>query len=332
MSGGWLALAALLCFIGASLAFTAWAVRRIEARFPPVGDLVDCGDGAIHIVERPALGPERGTIVLAHGASGNHADMLAALGERLAALGFRTLAVDRPGHGWSARHGGRKLSSPALQAGVLRAALARRGVTNAIVVAHSWAGVLGLAMALDAPEFTSGLVLLAPVSHPWPGGVGWHYELASKPVFGWLFRHLIVVPAGLMAMKGGVASVFAPGLPPANYIERTKLPLMLRPAHFLANAEDVADLKPFVSAMAPRYGAIRTPTAIVTGDSDGVVYTHIHSLGCARDIPGATLTMLSGVGHSPHYAAPDRVIAAILAVERRALAAKPTPLPTESPA
>ncbi len=95
---------------------------------------------------------------------------------------------------------------------------------------------------------------------------------------------------------------------------------MLRPAHFLANAEDVVDLKPFVTAMAPRYGEIKAPTAIVTGDRDGVVYTHIHSLGCARDIPGATLTTLEGVGHSPHHTAPDRVIAAILEAERRALA------------
>jgi pimeloyl-ACP methyl ester carboxylesterase len=332
MSGVWLVVAALLCLLAASLAFTHWAARRIEALFPPVGHLVDIGDDAIHVVERPALGPERGIIVLAHGASGNHADMMVALGDKLAALGFRTLAVDRPGHGWSSRRLGRALSSPARQAAALRAALARRGVTRAIVVAHSWAGVLGLAMALDAPEFTSGLVLLAPVSHPWPGGVGWHYELASRPILGWLFRHLIVMPAGLMAMKGGVASVFAPGQPPADYIERTKLPLMLRPAHFLANAEDVADLKPFVIAMAPRYGAIRAPTAIVTGDSDGVVYTHIHSLGCARDIRDASLSILEGVGHSPHFAAPDSVIAAILEVERRTLAAELAPLPAQSPA
>jgi pimeloyl-ACP methyl ester carboxylesterase len=332
MSGVCLTLAALLCLFGALLAFSHWNARRIEARYPAVGALVDAGDGAIHVVERPALGSERGTVVLAHGASGNHADMLMALGDRLAALGFRTLSIDRPGHGWSSRRFGRKLSSPALQAAVLRSALARRGVKSAIVVAHSWAGALGLAMALDAPEFMSGLVLLAPVSHPWPGGVGWRYELACKPIIGWLFRHLIVMPVGLTAMKGGVASVFAPGRPPDDYIERTKLPLMLRPAHFLANAQDVCDLKPFVTAMAARYGEIRTPIVIVTGDSDGVVYTHIHSIGCARDIPGATLKVLKGVGHSPHFAAPDSVIAAILEVERRAFAGAVPPMTAKSPA
>ena len=63
---------------------------------------------------------------------------------------------------------------------------------------------------------------------------------------------------------------------------------------------------------------IAAPTAIVTGDSDAVVYAHIHSIGCARDIPRATLTTLKGVGHSPHHSAPESVIAAIVEAERRA--------------
>jgi pimeloyl-ACP methyl ester carboxylesterase len=324
--------AALVGVVAALFIFTHWRARRIAALFPPIGDLVNAGEGAVHIVERAAIGPERGAVVLVHGASGNHADMMVALGARMAALGFRTIAVDRPGHGWSSRFPGRGRSSPTRQAALIRAALARRGVTQAIMVVHSWAGVLGLAMALDAPEFTRGLVLLAPVSHPWPGGVSWYYKVAVTPGLGLLFRHLVVMPAGLMAMKAGVASVFAPGRSPSDFIGATKLLLMLRPAHFLANAEDVVDLKPFVQTLAPRYGQIRAPTVIVTGDADGVVYTHIHSLGCARDIPGATLTTLRDIGHSPHYSAPDSVVAAILETERRALADEAVRRTAESPA
>jgi len=320
MNGAVASLAALLGAGGALFAFTLWQVRRVEARYPPVGVLVDAGEEVVHLVERPAIGPERGVVLLVHGASGNHADMMAALGAPLAALGFRTLAVDRPGHGWSSRRSGRRLSSPQRQAALIRAALASRGVTQAIVVVHSLAGVLGLAMALEAPAFTRALVLLAPVSHPWPGGVDWRYAVAAAPWLGWWFRRLVVFPAGLATMAAGVRSVFAPNPPPACYIEATKLALVLRPAHFLANAQDVADLKAFVKALAPRYPEIRAPTAILTGDSDGVVYTHIHALGCARDIPGATLCALEGTGHSPHHSAPDIVVAAILEVERRSRA------------
>jgi pimeloyl-ACP methyl ester carboxylesterase len=316
MGAVWLFATTLLIVLCALLVFTHWRVRRIETRFPPVGDRA----GGIHIVDQPAQGRERGSILLVHGASGNHADMTAALGPRLTELGFRTLAVDRPGHGWSAPRRGRRSSSPALQSALIREALARRGVTQAIVVVHSWAGVVGLALALEAPAFTRALVLLAPASHPWPGGVSWYYTLAATRGFGWLFRHLVVMPIGLLTMRSGVDSVFAPGRSPADYIDATKLPLVLRPAQFLANAEDVVDLKSFVVDWAPRYGEIGAPTAIVTGDSDGIVYTHIHALGCARDIPGATLTTLKGVGHSPHHSAPESVVAAILEVERRALA------------
>jgi pimeloyl-ACP methyl ester carboxylesterase len=298
--------------------FTALASRVIAARFPPVGERVPIGDLSIHVVERPPIGSERSAVLLVHGASGNFADLDFALGERLAALGFRVFAVDRPGHGWSDRLAGASAASPAEQAAALRAALATRGVERALVVVHSLAGMLGLAMALDAPQFTRGLVLLAPVSHPWPGGVAWYYRLAASRILGPAFRRVFVLPAGLLSTRGAVREVFAPSPTPQDYVVATRLPLVFRPRHFRANAEDIVAAEAHVAALSPRYSTIRVPTAIVTGDRDGVVYANIHAAGCARDIPGATLTVLPGVGHSPHYSAPDSVVAAIVEVEARA--------------
>jgi pimeloyl-ACP methyl ester carboxylesterase len=315
-----LGLGILAALVAALFLFTFVESRRIAARYPPVGALVETGEGAIHVIERAPDAPERGAVLLVHGASGNFADMSLALSDRLAALGFRVFAVDRPGHGWSARIGGRAASAPARQAAALREALERRGVSQAIVCAHSLAGVLGLAMALDAPAFVRGLVLLAPVSHPWPGGVAWYYRLAASRTFGPPFRRLIVLPAGLASLRAGVRGVFEPNGTPPDYIGRTRLPLVLRPAHFKANAEDVADVEAHVAALSPRYREIRVPTAIVSGEADGVVFTHIHSKGCARDIPGARLTLLAGLGHSPHHSAPEAVVAAILDVDARAAA------------
>ena len=317
-------LAALVGAVTAALfLFTLTETRRIERRYPPVGHLIDVGGGAIHAVETPPAGGERGAVMLVHGASGNFADLDTALAQQLSNHGFRVFSVDRPGHGWSARLSWREASSPEWQAKILRAALARRGVDRAIVVVHSLAGALGLAMALNAPAFVRGLVLLAPVSHPWPGGVSWYYPWAASRLWGPLFRWLIALPAGLCVLPRGVASVFAPSPAPPDYIERTRLPLMLRPWTFRANAEDVTALKGHVTALSKRYREIDKPTAIVTGDQDGVVYAHIHSVGCERDIPGATLTILEGVGHSPHYSAPEQVIEAILGVDRRAREQEP---------
>jgi hypothetical protein len=78
-------LAALFCLVGALFLFTHWRTRQIEARFPAVGVILDAGGGLLHIVEQAPIGPERGVVLLVHGASGNHADMMVALGPRLAA-------------------------------------------------------------------------------------------------------------------------------------------------------------------------------------------------------------------------------------------------------
>jgi len=163
-----------------------------------------------------------------------------------------------------------------------------------------------------------GLALIAPVSHPWPGGVAWYYTLGAHPLFGPPFRRLLALPIGLARMTSAVASVFAPDRAPPNFIEATRLPLVLRPLHFSANCEDVACAEGAVAALSPRYHGIRVPTEVVTGDSDGVVYADIHASGLARDIPDAQLTTLEAVGHAPHHVAPERIAAVILEAERRA--------------
>lgn len=308
----------ILTFAALSL-FTSFMARRFEARFPPTGDLVEIGGGAIHVVEAPPQGAERAVVLLLHGASGNHADMMRALARPLAALGFRVVAVDRPGHGWSSRILGRAASSPSRQASLIEAAITPRGIDRAIVVGHSLGCVSALALSIAEPSLVRALVLLAPVSHPWPGGVNWHYTLGARPWIGWIFRQVFVMPLGLLLLPAGVREVFAPQAPPPGYAELTGLKLVFRPSHFRANAEDVADLKPFVTEQAQRYGSIAAPTEIVTGDSDNVVYAHIHSAGCARDIPRAVFTKLPGVGHSPHHCATESVVSAILRAERRAV-------------
>ncbi len=311
-------LAFALALIAALLIFSAVETRRIEARYPPTGTRIEGGAAAIHVLERAPRGQPRGAVLMIHGASGNAADLDVALADRLSEAGFRVLSVDRPGHGWSARIGGRRGSSPLLQAEAIVRAAQILGVTQAIVVGHSLGCITSLAMALEAPGFVRGLTLIAPVSHPWPGGVAWYYTAGADALFGPPLRRLLTLPVGMARMRGAVRGVFAPNPAPPSFIEETRLPLVLRPLHFRANCEDVAHAEAAVAGLSPRYGAIRAPTEIVTGDSDSVVYAHIHSAGCAGDIPGARLTTLEGVGHSPHHVAPERMVEIILAAERRA--------------
>jgi pimeloyl-ACP methyl ester carboxylesterase len=299
--------------------FSAWESRRIASRYPPQGSFVEIQSGRLHYSERMPVGAARDTIVLLHGASGSQADMMLALGDRLAARGFRVLAFDRPGLGWSDRPEGLVADAAAAQARDIRAGLERLGVEGAIIVGHSLAGIVATNFALDQSDFTRGLVLLAPVTHPWPGGdIDWYYGIASNPWTGWLFTHLLTVPVGLATIDRALVSVFAPQPVPEDYAARTGVELVLRPDSFRANAWDVSGTYDIVSTQAPRLHGITAPTAIVTGDRDNIVLTAIHSYGSARDIPGASLTVLPGVGHSPHWAAPDVVVREIERVADRA--------------
>ena len=316
MIEAWIGGAAALSF-----SFTLLLCLDLRRRFPSVGHRVNVGPGRLHIVETAPRAPARGAVLLVHGASGNFADPHVALAERLAGEGFRVFAVDRPGHGYSDRLGGRSATSPRRQAAWIRAGLESLGVADAILVVHSLAGVLGLAMALDSPSFTRGLVLLSPVSHPWRTGVSWYYTLAATPVVGALFCWLVAPAAGLALTPGALRSVFAPNAAPPDYARRTRLALLFRPWHFRANAEDFVDLCAEAAALSPRYREIVAPTAIATGAQDKLVSIDIHARACAREIPGATLQLLPGIGHSPHFAATEAVVATILEVAARAQAA-----------
>ena len=291
--------------------------RRIARAHPPAGIFIDVEGARIHLVDLKPAGAVRGNVLLLHGASGNQADMVVPLAAGLLAAGFRVLAPDRPGHGWSSRPAGAAEGSPARQALLLVAALERAGVRQAIVVGHSWSGALATNLALDHAAFTRALVLLAPVTHPWPGGISWYYRPASLPLIGWLFTRLLTLPAGLLLMPAAIAEVFSPQVPPPDFVHRTGVRLVLRPEAFRANAQDVAGLYEFVCAQAPRLSEIAVPTAILAGDADKIVYTHIHSVQSHQEIRGASLRIVPGLGHSPHHAATEDVIATIIEVAGR---------------
>ncbi len=303
-----LAVVAILC---ATRAMTVLEAARIEAAHPPLGRFVEVDGGKLHVLELDAAASDDPLpVVLVHGASGNLEDLRLALGERLAAS-RRIILVDRPGLGWSERPGGAADASPARQAALIVQALERIGVGRFVLLGHSLGGAVASALALAFPARVAGLVLLAPVTHPWKGGLAWYNAVLSMPVLGPIFARTIAVPLALLLLNRGVAEVFEPQPPPADYVRRAAIRLLLRPAQFVANAQDLAALKPFVSVQAPRYGEISAPTVILTGSADTTVSPHIHARAMAAAMPHARLIMLPGVGHMPHHAAADVVVAAI---------------------
>jgi pimeloyl-ACP methyl ester carboxylesterase len=195
-----------------------------------------------------------------HGASANLETMRQPLGEMLAG-NYRVILIDRPGHGWSARA---RLddSTPAIQARMIDEALEKLGVGPAIFVVHSWSGALGARMALDYPERVAGLVMLAPVAYPWPGGVGWYNKLVTTPVIGPVLAYTITLPLGYFLTEPGARGVFLPQIMPDDFVRRTATSLLLRPREFLANARDLVALREAVKEQAPRYGDEHSLTAV----------------------------------------------------------------------
>jgi pimeloyl-ACP methyl ester carboxylesterase len=296
---------------GVARAITVITATRTEVAHSPSGRFVELEGAKLHVLELgAAASADQLPIVLIHGASGNLEELRLAIGQRLAAS-RRVILLDRPGHGWSERPGGVADASPARQAALIAAVLDRIGVARFVLLGHSLGGAVASALALAFPTRVVGLVLLAPVTHPWKGGLTWYNAVLSTPVLGPIFAHTIAVPLALLLLKRGIASVFAPQPPPADFVRRAAIRLLLRPAQFLANAQDIAALKPFVAAQAPRYGEIGIPTVILTGTADTTVSPRIHARAIAAVIPQARLIMLTGIGHMPHHVATDAVIAAV---------------------
>ncbi|HEV2557487.1 MAG TPA: alpha/beta hydrolase [Microvirga sp.] len=306
-------------FAGGAL-LTVIITWRIEAKYPPIGRFVDVAGGRLHYVEMgPQQGPALGTVVLIHGASSNVGDGIKSLGERLSER-HRVIVVDRPGHGWSDPIGGPERAKPARQATAIAEGLRKLGVSRAVVAGHSWGGSVTPHLALDHMDVTGAIVQLSAVTHPWPGGaISWYYHPAAS-FLGWVFTRTFATPIGSLLVGATVDAVFTPQNSPPHYAEVARIALVLRPPVFQANAQDVAGLHAAVSEQSPRYKDIRIPTTVIGGDADRIVWTDLHARSFAREVPGAKLIVLPGIGHMPHHAAKDLVIAEI-----EALVAQVTP-------
>ena len=212
-----LALGALLTAIG------SWLIGRAH---PPRGRFVKVRHMRQHVVELGTAAVDAPPIVLIHGAGVNLEDMRLALGERLAAR-HRVILIDRAGLGWSKRRG-RDGSALQVQAAILREVLDQLGIARAMIAGHSWGGAVAASFALDYPDRTAALALLAspfyPLAHPTTS----LYALFAMPVVGWIYARTLALPLGLPFIGLALGSAFLPQLPPRDYLKGSAALLLLR--------------------------------------------------------------------------------------------------------
>ena len=279
--------------------------RQAEAAFPPTGRLVTVDGRQVHADVRGS-GPD---VVLIHGASGNTRDFTFALADVLARE-FRVISLDRPGLGWSDSAGPDGVS-PLVQADILRAAALHLGVRRPVVVGHSYGGSVAMAWALRDPAGTGAVVSLAGATMPWPGGLGPWYAITSSDIGGATVVPLVAAFAPMSRAERAIESIFAPDPVPAGYAAYIGAGLTLRRDTLRVNAQQVNGLKPHLTWMAERYPQLNVPVEILHGTADTIVPAAVHAQPMAALLPDARLSLLDGIGHMPHHARPDQVIAAI---------------------
>jgi pimeloyl-ACP methyl ester carboxylesterase len=283
---------------------------QAELENPPMGRMIDLSDGSrLHYVERGSGPP----VLLIHGALMQAEDMamslLGPLSER-----YRTIVIDRPGHGYSTRPG--QLSSPhaasmAAQARMIHEAMRIIGVEKPIIVGHSLGGTVALAYAVQFPEHISGIVSLAGYCFPTPRFDLMPIMLNGVPVVGPISAHTVSAVFGRLYLSAMISRIFAPNPIPNYFQERFPGGMLLRPRQLCANGEDFSAMVTGAASMYHRYHQIQVPVAILSGTEDKIVWPQYHGKPLQKIIADATLEMLPGVGHMLHHIKPDAVIAAV---------------------
>lgn len=207
---------------------------------------------------------------------------------------LRVVAIDLRGHGGSTRPAtGYSVGAMAADVVALAEALDLRDLT---VVGHSLGSFVAREVARRLPGRTTGLILLGS---------------AAVPRNAALVRFAAVLRDLPDTMPPGVVREF----------QRTRLGKAV-PSDFFDRILATSGRLPttvwrqVVAGLAAwgdrdRLAALYVPTMVIVGDRD-VVVPDAEQVALFRALPLGELRLISGVGHAPHWEAPNRVAAELL--------------------
>ncbi len=311
-------LAALLAILG-WIGWNAMVTRRLaadaERRIPRIGKTVAVGGDAVHYVDQGSGRP----ILFVHGLGGQlhhfRQTVFPAMGD-----GFRLVAMDRPGSGYSTRvSSGARIPQ---QAEAIANFIDAVGLEKPLLVGHSLGGAIALRVALDHPDKISGLALISPLTHyvPTPpkefGGL-----YIRSPLMRRIVAATLAVPAGLKTAQQTLDFVFGPQPVPADYAIGGGGYLGLRPGHFYATSSDLVAVEQDLPGQMERYGEIAMPVGILFGSRDRVLHHTRHGLAMEGKIEGVDIEILEGIGHMPQFVEAEKVAAFVRRMAGKAFAA-----------
>lgn len=212
----------------------------------------------------------------------------------LADNGFRVIAVDLVGFGWSEKPRSFEYSIEA-QARVMSRFMDRLGIRQATIVGNSYGGAVALNLALDHPKCVDKLILVDPVTNDEP---------KDHPILRLVsFRGLGEIITPLVAdSRFFLRSRMQQTLARANHhlitderMNAIRRPLLSKEAHhsLLATSRNW-DAK----RLEKEARLIRQPTLIIWGEEDKVIPIK-HGYKLHNEMPNSRLVVLKDCGHVP---------------------------------
>jgi len=251
-------------------------------------------------------------VVLIHGNAGSVEDFE---GRTLSLLSahYRVLAIDRPGHGRSDRPA--RNASVEFQADLLHHTLSILGISDPILVGHSWGAALALAYALRYPSDVSAMVLLAPAAYPDDSGDGLLRTATRVPLIGDLTLFFGKVLIGRHLLKAALGRAFSPQPVSEEYF-RIANSRWLDRKHLRAYVEDEASLNDSLKRMSKRYSEISVPVIIVTGDKDKIVSPEQNAMALHKVLQVSELIEMKDKGHEIPQTDPETIDLALSKLAR----------------
>jgi pimeloyl-ACP methyl ester carboxylesterase len=280
-----------------------WTYGRLPAEPKPTGSFIQVGKLRIHYIEHPGAGTP---VVLIHGLPGTAQDW-----EDVTPLlaGHRTIAIDRPGFGYST--GGYVPFNRQLEA--IHELLGKLHVVRPILVGHSYGGTVSLGYAERYPSDVRGLVLVdAAAAGQKVGG----FEDAQAHLVKFLqlpvIRQVANATFGQLLITVSVnqedAEAFHP-FPVVATHRRRLLEINMTHGNLQAWSGEILASTGVIAQIDKGLRGIETPAVVIQGEQDELV-NESHGRELAATLPHARLVMVYG-GHMQPYDHPAVIAAAV---------------------
>jgi pimeloyl-ACP methyl ester carboxylesterase len=200
--------------------------------------------------------------------------------------------------------------TPDAQAGLIERALVQIGVSNALVLGHSWGASVAVALALKFPELVRGLVLASGYYYPTMRPDVVAMSGPAVPILGDIMGHTLSPLLSRLTWPVMMAKIFGPRPVPKKF-EGFPKEMALRPSQIRASAAETALMIPDAFDFRNRYGELKMPVVIIAGEEDRLIDTATQSARLHDDISQSTFHRVPGSGHMIQQKATDDVVAAI---------------------